>query len=67
MLKMSEILQDILLSLDSGMSLVWIEDPVMLWFSPVWLVAARSLNTVSNNPEEKFGIPQLKQVKLSSE
>ena len=49
------------------MSLLQIEDsdgPVLLLAA---LLVKESPNTVSKSPLEKFGIPQMKQVKVSSE
>ena len=67
MLERLDISQEALLPVDSGMSLLQIEDsdePVLLL---VTLLVNESIHTVSKSPLEKFGIPQLKQVKVSSE
>ena len=67
MLERLEILQEVLLRVDSGMSLLQMDDSEGAWLLfATWLVIESS-KTVSKSPLEKFGIPQLKQVKVSSE
>ena len=67
MLERLEILQEVLLRVDSGMSLLQMDDSEGAWLLfATWLVI-ESPQTVSKSPLEKFGIPQLKQVKVSSE
>ena len=67
MLERLEILQEVLLRVDSGMSLLQMDDSEGPWLLfATWLVI-ESPKTVSKSPLEKFGIPQLKQVKVSSE
>ena len=60
MLDRSEMLHDGLLQLDSGMSLLTIED----FDDRLQFVSAK---TVSNSPEDRLGTPQLKHVKGSSD
>ena len=60
MLDRSEMLHDGLLQLDSGMSLLTIED-----FDD--MLQSVSAKTVSNSPEDRLGTPQLKHVKGSSD